>query len=128
MNLKREMLFLLLSMGTCIHTGPYCHISNDFDEVLSTTDTCASSDDTGQDFFEEFSEDLLDLTLTDTVESEFPQQKQTTFFDGLTFQMKKLVCLCAVRWHYTQEWVKEKIKTFAATLQIASVQGGEHKA
>lgn len=122
MNLKRELLFLLLSVGVCIHAGPYCHISNDYGEVMSTASTLA--DDADQDFFEGLSEDLFDITLTGTVESESQQQKQPTFLDGLTFQMKKLVCVCAVRLHYTQEWVQEKIKALA--LMIRS--GGERKA
>lgn len=98
-------------MVTGIKTGPYCHISNDFDEVMTSTEVL------DRESLEDISESMdFDINLIDEIEPTV-SPRATTVLDRVVYRIKQVSCICAIRWYYTQAWCKEKMKMIFATLQ-----------
>lgn len=116
MNLKNQTLFMLLCYfySVSLQAGPYCHISDDFDEITTSTEVLAIES------WDDMSEaEAFDISLLDDDADPVALPQTVTLIDKISYRIKEIGCLCAIRWYYTQAWCKEKLEGLLATLRRA---------
>jgi hypothetical protein len=105
MNYLFLWCFISVSM---IQAGSLCHISNDeLDPVATYTDVEPMSDESMQDFLDEF-----DFTITTSPVDDAIENDEKSLHTRLVFMLKKTAIFCLLKAHYARDWFTEKWNAF----------------